>query len=127
MKKLNTLLSKLDSEFPRVTKQFKHKDLGKVVQVIMSSIDDPYMGKMIKDKNKTGITINNQDDFEIIEVLYADDKQKKECEKELYNILVDLIKGKIIYVGCVSQEKVKKKESLVMQFLIMEIVEPIEI
>ena len=121
MKKLNTLLSKLDNEFPRVTKQFKYKGLGKLVQVIMSSDKD----KNIKTKEgvEPGVYINDQEDFEIIEILYSDNKQKKEYEKQLYNILTDLITKKIIYVGCVSQEK----ESLLIQFLIMEIVEPIEI
>lgn len=123
MRKLNALLSKLDSEYPRVTKQFKHKGLGKVVQVIMSSTEDPFMKKMIKDNTKIGININNKEEFEIIEILYSDNKQKKEYEKELYNILTDLLKGKIIYVSCISQEK----QSLMIQFLIMEIVEPIEI
>lgn len=123
MRKLNTLLSKLDNEYPRVTKQFKYKGLGKVVQVIMSSTEDPFMKKMIKDNTKIGININNKEEFEIIEILYSDNKQKKEYEKELYNILTDLLKGKIIYVSCISQEK----QSLMIQFLIMEIVEPIEI
>ena len=123
MRKLNALLSKLDNEYPRVTKQFKYKGLGKVVQVIMSSTEDPFMKKMIKDNTKIGININNKEEFEIIEILYSDNKQKKEYEKELYNILTDLLKGRIIYVSCISQEK----QSLMIQFLIMEIVEPIEI
>ena len=76
-----------------------------------------------KDNVKPGVYVNDQEEVKIVEILYTNIRQKKMYEKELYNILVETIKDKIVYVSVVSQEK----ESLLIQLFIMKEVKSIEI
>lgn len=121
MKKLNILLDKLEREYPRVSQKLNYYGTGKLVQVIMANKKD----KTIKTKDgvKPGIYVSDEEDRKIIEILYANIQEKKQYEKELYEILAEEITDKIVYVSCVSQEK----DSLLMQFYIMREVKSIEI
>lgn len=121
MKKLNILLDKLDREFPRVTKKIDNYGAGKIVQVIMANKKD----KTIKTKDdvKPGIYVSDKEEIKIVEILYTNIQEKKQYEKDLYDILIEDLKDNIIYVCCVSQAK----DSLLIQFYIMREVKSIEI
>lgn len=114
MKKLNELIDKLDKLTPHVAGKLEDYGKGYMLQIISAY----KKGKDINIKNeaKPGIYVNDSNEFKLIEVLYENQKQKKEYNKQMFELLKEELANKIVYTSCLSESK----DSLMIQLFILE-------
>ncbi len=118
MKKLNELLDKLEKLTPHVSGKIEDYGKGYMLQVVSAYKKGNDLN--IKEDAKPGIYVNDSQDFKIIEILYENKKQKKEYDKQMFELLIEELENKIVYVSCLSESK----DSLMMQLFILEEVTP---
>lgn len=114
MKKLNELIDKLDKLTPHVVGKLENYGKGYILQIISAY----QKGKDIKLKEdaKPGIYVKDSNEFKLIEVLYENQKQKKEYEKQMFTLLQEELENKIVYTSCLSESK----DSLMIQLFILD-------
>ena len=105
MKNLNILLDNLEKKYPFVTQKLDSYGSGTLVQIIVASKKDKTIPR--KENTESGIYVNNntEKNCTIIEILYGNIQEKKKYEKELYNILVNILADNIIYVSFFYRDK----------------------
>ena len=118
MKKLNELLDKLEKLTPHVSGKIEDYGKGYMLQVVSAYKKGNDLN--IKEDAKPGIYVNDSQDFKIIEILYENKKQKKEYDKQMFELLIEELENKIVYVSCLRESK----DSLMMQLFILEEVTP---